>query len=121
VPAESAALRENFPEISLLDAAVKQIPASVSVVLVVPPTLSTTIARRGTAAAIEREACNAALKRVVAGRPRSNFINYRIENALTRDPANFADFIHYRPIIADKMAEGIADSIKLGEAAKINF
>jgi hypothetical protein len=121
VPAATPAGRDAFPEIALLDAAVKQLPASVSVVLVVPPTLSTTIAKPGTPAALEREACNAALKRVVAGRPHSNFINYRIENALTRDPANFADFIHYRPIIADKMAEGIADSIKFGEAAKINF
>ena len=121
VPAESAAVRESFPEITLLDAAIKQLPASVSVVLVVPPTLSTTVAKPGTPAAAEREACNAALKRVVAGRPRSNFINYRIENALTRDPANFADFIHYRPVIADKMVEGIAASIKLGKAAKIDF
>jgi len=121
VPAATAAGRAVFPEISLLDAAVKQLPASVSVVLVVPPTFHTTIAQPGTAAAAEREACNAALQRVVAGRPHSNFINYRIDNALTRDPANFADFIHYRPIIAGKMAQGIADSIKLGEAAKIDF
>lgn len=121
VPATTAAGRDVFPEIALLDAAVKQLPASVSVVLIVAPTLSTTIAKPGTLAAAEREACNAALKRVVAGRPHSNFINYRIDNALTRDPANFADFIHYRPIIADKMAEGIADSIRLGEAAKIDF
>lgn len=121
VPAESAAVRENFPEIALLDAAVKRLPASVAVVLVVPPTFHTAIAKPGTPAAADREACNAALNRVVAGRPHSNFINYRIENALTRNPDNFADFVHYRPIIADWMAEGIADSIKLGEAAKINF
>ncbi|MBA2401317.1 MAG: hypothetical protein H0V72_21975 [Bradyrhizobium sp.] len=121
VPAATAAGRDAFPEIALLDAAVKRLPAGVSVVLAVPPTFHSTIATPGTAAAAEREACNAALKRVVAGRPHSNFINYRIDNALTRDPANFADFIHYRPIIADKMAEGIADSIKLGEAAKIDF
>ena len=120
----SAAVREPFPK-SRARCSRQAVPASVSVVLVVPPTLSTTIPKPGTPAGAEREACDAALERVVAGRPRSNFINYRIENALTRDPANFADFIHYRPIIADRMAEGIADSIKLGEAAKsiseINF
>jgi hypothetical protein len=121
VPAATAAGRDVFPEIALLDAAVKRLPAGVAVVLVVPPTVHSTIAQPGTAAAAEREACNAALKRVVAGRPHSNFINYRIDNALTRDTQNFADFIHYRPIIADKMAEGIADSIKIGEAAKIDF
>lgn len=118
---ESAAGGENFPEIALLDATIKRLPASVSIVLVVPPTLSTVIPKPGTPAGVVREACNAALKRVVAGRPRSNFINFRIDNALTRDRDNFADFIHYRPLIADRMAEGIADSIKFGEAAKINF
>jgi hypothetical protein len=120
-PAVIPAGRDRFPEITLLDAAIKRLPASVPVVVVVPPTLSTMVAKPGTPAAAEREACNAALKRTVAGRPRSNFINYRIENALTRDRDNFADFIHYRPILADKMAEGIAYSIKLGEAAKIDF
>jgi hypothetical protein len=121
VPAASAAGRDIFPEISPLDAAVKRLPASVSVVVVVPPTFHTTVAKPGTPAAAEREACDAALQRVVSGRLHSNFINYRVENALTRDPANFADFIHYRPIIADRMVEGIAASIRLGEAAKIHF
>ena len=93
----------------------------VAVVVVVPPTLSTKVAQPGTAEAAEREACNSALRRVVAGRPHSNFINYRIDNALTRDDANFADFIHYRPILASRMSEGIAASIKLGNAAKIDF
>jgi hypothetical protein len=120
-PAASAADRDIFPEIARLDAAIKKIPADIPFVLVVPPTFYTTVAKPGTAAATEREACNAALKRVVAGRPHSNFINYRIDNAVTRDPANFADYIHYRPSVARKMQEGIALSIRLGEAAKIDF
>jgi hypothetical protein len=120
-PAATAAGRDIFPEISLLDDAIKKLPVDLPVVLVVPPTLDTTVAKPGTVAADEREACNAALRRIVAGRPHSNFINYRIDNALTRDPANFADYIHYRPIIAARMEQGIAASIQLGEAAKINF
>jgi hypothetical protein len=120
-PAATAAGRYIFPEISLLDDAIKKLPADLPIVLVVPPTLDTTVAKPGTVAADEREACNTALKRIVAGRRRSNFINYRIDNALTRDPANFADYIHYRPIIAARMEQGIAASIQLGEAAKINF
>jgi hypothetical protein len=117
----AAANRGIFPDISLLDDVVKRLPADVSVVVIVPPTFHTTVAKPGTAEAAEREACNAAMQRIVAGRPHSNFINYRIENALTRDPANFADFIHYRPVIADRMVEGIVASIRLGAAAKIDF
>jgi len=120
-PAATAADRDIFPEVSLLDDVIKRLSVDVPVVLVVPPTFYTTVAKPGTDAAAEREACNTALARIVAGRPHSNFINYRIDNAVTRDPANFADFIHYRPKIARKMYEGVAASVHLGEAAKIDF
>jgi hypothetical protein len=120
-PAPTAAGRDVFPEIARLDAAIKKLAADVPVVVVVPPTFYPTVAKPGTVAGEEREACNAALKRTVAGRPHSNFIDYRVDNALTRDDANFADFIHYRPTIASKIHEGIAASIRLGEAAKIDF
>jgi hypothetical protein len=120
-PPATAAERAMLPEVSRLDAAIKKLPADIPVVLVVPPTLYTTIAAPGTAAALDREACHAALKRTVAGRPNSNFINYRIDSAMTRDIANFADLIHYRTNVASKISEGIAASLRLGEAAKIDF
>jgi hypothetical protein len=120
-PAATVAERETLPDVARLDAAVKKLPIETSVVIVVPPTLQSKMPQPGTPAAADREACNAALKRIVAGRPHSNFINYRIDNALTRDRANFADFIHYRPSIATKIMEGIAASIRDGEAAKIDF
>jgi hypothetical protein len=57
----------------------------------------------------------------VAGRAHSNFINYRIDNAVTRDIANFADFIHYHANVAEKMNQGIIESLRVGAAAKIDF
>jgi hypothetical protein len=116
-----AANRHYFPEIAELDAAIKQLPADVPVVVVVPPTLATVVAKPGTVEAAEREACNDALAKTVVGRPRSNFLNYRVDNAQTRDPANFADFIHYRPSLAGQMISGIAESIRVGNAAKPAF
>jgi hypothetical protein len=120
-PAATVAGRGIFPEVSLLDDMIKKLPVGVAVALVVPPTLSTTVAQPGTVAAAERDACNAALRQIVTGRPHSNFINYRVDNAMTRDRANFVDFIHYRPNVAARMSEGIAASIELGNAAKIDF
>jgi hypothetical protein len=79
------------------------------------------IPRAGSLAAAEAQACNAALRRLVAGRPRGNFIDYRVDNALTHERANFMDFGHYRAIIARKMEVGIAESIRLGDKAKIDF
>jgi hypothetical protein len=113
--------RDGFPEIEQLDAFVKRLPSDVPVVLVVPPAFHTTVAKPGTPAAAARQACSTALKQVVAGRPHSNFINYRLDNAMTRDPDNFADLVHYRPSLGRKVMEGITDSIRLGEAARIDF
>jgi hypothetical protein len=121
LPAASDAERNLFPAISRLDAAIKRLPPDVPVVVIVPPTFHTMVPQPGTPASREQEACNAALERTVAGRRNGKFINYRVDNALTRDPANFADFVHYREIVAVKMSEGIAAGIRLGAAAKIDF
>jgi hypothetical protein len=120
-PATDAALRAVFPWVSKLDGVIRKLPNDVGVVVLVPPTIAFTVAQPGTPEAADRQACNAALKRTVTGRPHSNFINYRIDNALTRDRANFIDAIHYRSIIATKIAAGIVASLRDGETARIDF
>lgn len=112
---------EDFPGIALLGAAIRKLPADVPVVLFVPPAFHTMIPKTGSLAAAEEAACKAALRKLVAGRARSNFIDFRVDNALTRERANFMDFGHYRANIARKMEAGIAESIKLGDKAKIEF
>ena len=57
----------------------------------------------------------------MAGRRRSNFIDYHVDNAVTREPANFMDVGHYRAGLARRMERGIADSIRLGDKAIIDF
>lgn len=112
---------ENFPGAALLDAAVKKLSADVPVVLFVPPVYAGTLPRAGSFAAAEEAACKAALRKVIAGRPRSNLIDFRVDNALTRERANFMDVGHYRAAIARAMEKNIAESIKLGEKARIEF
>jgi len=109
-----------FPAIVLLGAAINALP-DVPVVLVVPPAFYTKVPRPGSAAAAEAVACKAALKSLVAGRPHSNFIDYFVDNAQTRDRGNFLDFGHYRGGLARQVEQGIADSIRLGNAAQIVF
>ena len=116
-----ATVSENFPGVALLGAAIRKLPADVPVVLFVPPAYHTMLPRAGSLAAAEEAACKSALKNLVAGRSRSNFIDFRVENALTRDAANFMDFGHYRAAIARKMEVAIAESIKLGDKARIEF
>ena len=116
-----AKVSEDFPGVALLGDAIRKLPADVPVVLLAPPAYYTMIPRRGSLAAAEQQACNAALRKLVAGRPHSNFIDFRVDNAFTRDRANFMDFGHYRAIIARKMEQAIAESIKLGGGAKVEF
>lgn len=110
-----------FPIKRLLDQAIRKLPAETAIVLLVPPVFYTSIPPAGGRAAAERQACNAAFKSIVEGRPHSNFIDYRIDNGLTRDPRNFVDLIHYRAKIAGRLNEGVAASIRFGAAAKIDF
>jgi hypothetical protein len=125
-PADPAPLPPNvslifYPEVARLEAVIKKLPPDLPVVILVPPTFASTVPSPDTPQAAERETCNAALRKLVAGRPHSNFLNYRVDNALTRDRANWVDFIHYRPLIASKISDGIVDSIKQGGAAKADF
>jgi hypothetical protein len=120
-PAAAGPINDFFPGMPLLNTAIKALPADVPVVLVAPPTYYTRVPPPSSAGGRVVAACNAALQRTIAGRPRSNFINYRVDNALTRDRANFMDFGHYRAKIARAMERGIAESIRLGETAKIDF
>ena len=110
----------SFPMLRRLAARIEKLPADVSIIVLVPPTFFTTVPSSGTRAAAEQDACDAALKAMVAGR-RGNFINYRVDNALTRDNQNFVDLIHYRAKIAARIQQGVAASIKSGSAAEIDF
>jgi hypothetical protein len=112
---------EDFPGVALLDVAVKKLPADLPVVLVVPPAYYTMLPKPGRVAAAEEQACNAALRKVVAGRLQSNFIDYRVDNRMTRERAHFMDFGHYRAPIARRMEQGIAEGIKIREKAKVEF
>ena len=112
---------EDFPGLALLAAAIRKLPSDLPVVLFTPPAYHTMLPRPGSRDAAEEQACAAALRKVVAGRSHSNFIDYRVDNALTRDRANFMDFGHYRAPIARRIEQGIAESIRVGESAKIEF
>jgi hypothetical protein len=121
VPALSAEMRATFPEIAVLGDIVRKLPANVPIVIFVPPTFAATVPKAGTEAALERSACDAALKAIVARQPRSNFTSYRVDNELTRDRENFVDFIHYRPKLARAIELGIVASLRDGEKARVDF
>lgn len=121
VPTVAGKPSDAFPFIVRLGTALEKLPSETPLVLVMPPTFQTLVPQPGSVAAAENGACAAALKRLVEDRTRGNLIDFRIDNALTRDPANFADVIHYRAKIARRIEDGIAASIRLGKDARIDF
>lgn len=120
-PPSSGPVGHDFPFAGLLRAAISKLPGDVPVVLMSPPTFHRLVPEPGTRDAANLAACYAAYRSIVAGRPHSNFIDYRVDNVLTRDPSNFVDMIHYRAGVARRLEQGIAASIRSGEGAKIEF
>jgi hypothetical protein len=106
-----------FPAIARLKEAIGKLPADVRVVLFAPPLFYTHIARAGGAAAADDNACKTALKGTVDGRARAAFIDYRVDSALTRDPANFTDYVHTSAKAARQMEREIAGRISLADKA----
>src|SRR5882724_10604216 len=67
-----------YPEVARLQAVIEKLPPDLPVVILVPPTFATTVPPPDTPLAAERESCNGTLRALIAGRPHSNFINYRV-------------------------------------------
>lgn len=120
-PRFDGSISSAFPYRDRLADVLGRLPAEVPIVFVVPPNFYTKLPAQETRAARERTACNAAFRTLVAGRAHSNLVDYRIDNALTRDAANFIDLIHYRSAIAQRVNDGIIASLRDGEAARIDF
>ena len=120
-PADSAAVAETqFPAIEQLAGFIANVP-NVPVILVMPPMIASNIPRPGTRGAERLAACKAALARLVAGRPHSNFLDFHVDDPLTRDQKNFLDPVHYRAPIARRMEQRIAESLRVGNGGPTTF
>jgi len=102
----------SFPWIERLDSLIVALPRSVPVVLVMPPAFFTSMPQAGSAGAARLARCKAALAGLVAGRPGSGFLDFRVDDAITRDPKNFMDYGHYRANVARRMEQDIATTIR---------
>jgi len=86
-----------------------------------PPMIASDLPRPGTRSAARLAACKGALARFVAGRPHSNFLDFRVDDPLTRDRKNFLDPVHYRAPVARRMEQRIAESLRVGNAGPTTF
>jgi hypothetical protein len=101
----------SFPAISQLGGILRELPPDVAVVIVVPPLYSDDLPAPHSSSAIRMTECKSALDKAVAQRPRGGFLDFRVDNATTRDPENFMNAMHYRAALARQMEQSVAAAI----------
>ena len=115
-PAENlsaAVLPPRFPWIERLVHLLDQFPSDTRVVMMMPPVYASLLAPAGGTEDQIIQACKVALATAVEAR-RGAFVDLRVDDAITRDPANFMDGLHYRTNIARAIEEPIIASLTSG-------
>ena len=107
-PAAAASTDPSFPAISRLEDTLRELPPDLAVVIVVPPIYSDDLPAPHSSSAIRMAECKSALDKTVAQRPRSGFLDFRVDNAMTRDPENFMNAMHYRAAVARRMERSVS-------------
>ena len=111
-PMTQAEAAEAFPWIEQLARVLGRLSPDVAVVLVMPPVQASYLPAPDSPAALRFERCKQALARRVAGRPRSGFLDFRIDTPETRDQDNFFDRVHYKNPIAREIEDRIATVLR---------
>ena len=101
----------SFPSVDRLNSVVAGLSPLTVVVIVVPPIFADAMPAQNSPEALRVAQCKAALARIVVERPRGGFLDFNLDNAMTRDPANFMDFTHYRSAVARQIEQSIATVI----------
>jgi hypothetical protein len=102
----------QFPWINRLRDQIARLPPDASVVIVVPPVYAPLLDPPDSIGALVEAACKSTLEDSVAGRHRAAFLDFRVDNAVTRDPGNFADGVHYRNDIARDIEARIVAALR---------
>jgi hypothetical protein len=91
----------------LLSSAIAGVSPSIRIIAVLPPVFTPTAPPQQTAQA--REQCRAELAAALgSARPGATLVDIGIDDPLLRDPANFADTVHYRAVIAREIERRLA-------------
>ena len=117
-PSDIPPAKLSFPAISQLDAILNELPPTVAVVVVVPPVYADDLPSPNSSSGIRIAQCKSALDKTVAGRPRSGSLDFRVDNAMTRDPENFMNALHYRAVLARQMEQSVSAIIATDTGGK---
>jgi hypothetical protein len=120
-PSAASAPDDLFPALELLAAHIAPLPDDVRLAFVFAPPFVNTLPVAGSAADERLLACKARARQIARLRPSSAYLDLMTENAITREPANYFDELHYTPAAADAVASAIVDLLKGNSLAKPRF
>lgn len=114
-PAEDLSVAKfplHFPWIYRLREQIARLPPDASVVVVLPPVYAPLLDPANSVGALVELACKSMLEGSVASRHHGAFLDFRVDNAITRNSANFADGVHYRNNVARDIEEKIVATLR---------
>jgi hypothetical protein len=106
--------RPGLPWVDRLRAFVETVPQSVRVLLVVPPVYYTALPPPGSWQAAVIDACKAGLRQVIADRPLSGFLDFRVDLEGAHDASDFVDLVHFRQKLAGQVEDAIIAALRSG-------
>jgi hypothetical protein len=101
----------QFPWLQRLRDQLARLPPEALVVIVMPPVYAPLLDPANSNGASVVIACKSKLEGLAAGMHRGVFLDFRIDNAITRDANNFADGVHYRNNVARVIEERIVAAL----------
>jgi hypothetical protein len=102
-----------FPALEEFDGLLAELPPQAKFVIMMPPAYQTSLPHPGTQEAADLAACKAGVARRL-GHQGIALLDYLVDGAIARDPANFLDKEHYRTGIAHIIEDGIIDALNRG-------
>lgn len=120
-PSADLATDDLFPALELLAGHVARLPDDVRLAFVFAPPFVNTLPLAGSPADARLQACKARARQIASMRPGSAYLDLMTENAITREPANYFDELHYTPAAAGIVAAAIVDLLKANSLAKPRF
>jgi hypothetical protein len=112
-PSAPVQANTSFPGIEMFDGLLAELPREIRFVLMMPPLYYAALPRPGTQEAVDLVACKAALAQRL-GRQGIAFLDYQVDDPISRDPHNFMDVKHQRNNVTRMIEDAIIDAFNGG-------
>lgn len=111
-PTEAAPPEAGFPAIDALAAYIQNLSRETRLVLMFEPIYRNALPVADSLADARLRECKRRVQALVKGRPDSGYLDLMNDNAISRDPANFLDGLHYRRSAAELIEQRLISTLR---------